>query len=427
MREIVLPFGKEKITLAFDKSIKYKIIRENQLPIAKNIKSEIKHAIQNPINCKKITEIVSPDDTVAIIVTDITRELYENIILEILSEELLNKGIKKEKIKIVIATGTHRPNNVSEQIEMFGKYIVDNFNIVNHDSSNSENLIYLGKSKDNLPMTINKEVAQADIKIATGNIEPHLWAGYSGGVKSMSVGVAGQETISATHNLEMLEKPGTRLGIIEKNPFREFLTEVATTIGLNFIINVIQNGRHEVIKVVAGDPQDAFEEGVKIAKKLCEVPIEDKADIIVSCPVHPKDRDLYQASRAINNIIFGPNPIINKGGTIIIPSKCQDGIGHPDIYKNLSSYKNPEEFLQWIHKKSNLSSGDIVSYKICRGLKIANIVFTNCNISKNELNNMGFQCFPNLQIGFNDTLKKYKNPVVIFLPHGTLSLPILKN
>lgn len=154
-------------------------------------------------------------------------------------------------------------------------------------------------------------MAQADYRISTGVIETHLFAGYSGGVKSIAVGVAGEETIGATHNYKVMQS--TRLGVIEGNEFRSFLTEATQAIGLHFVVNVVQTGKKEVVKVVAGDPVEAFNEGVKTARHLYEVEIDQPGEIVVSGVSYPKSRDLYQASRAANVVALGPRPVVTRG------------------------------------------------------------------------------------------------------------------
>ncbi len=209
-------------------------------------------------------------------------------------------GIAKKDITAVVATGTHRPNTSQELEGEFGD-VVNEITFVNHDAYNPDGLVDLAVSPRAGSLSSSIEgLHRSDIRISTGVIETHLFAGYSGGVKSIAVGVAGEETIGATHNYEMLQQ--TRLGIIEGNEFRKFLTEATQALGLHFIVNVVQTGKKEVVKVVAGDPVKAFHEGVKVARELYEVEIDHPAEIVVSGVSYPKSRDLYQATRSANAV-----------------------------------------------------------------------------------------------------------------------------
>ncbi|MBM4307621.1 MAG: nickel-dependent lactate racemase, partial [Deltaproteobacteria bacterium] len=333
MKRYPIPCGKKMIHLEIPDHVPMQWVESKPMSPVSDVGKAVEEAMKHPIESPRLREIVKPGQTVAIIVTDITRKLPEEIIIPLLIKELLAGGIKKGDITAVVATGTHRPNTAEELKEKFGE-VVNEITFINHDASNSKELLNLGKTTNGIPLVFNRIVAQADIRISTGVIETHLFAGYSGGVKSIAVGVAGEETIAATHNYEMLKQ--TRLGVTEGNEFRKFLIEATHALGLHFIVNVVQNGKKEVVKVVAGDPVEAFQEGVKTARNLYEVEIEHPGDIVVSGVSHPKSLDLYQASRAGNVVVFGPKPVVTKGGVILIPAPCEDGCGHPgycDIMK----------------------------------------------------------------------------------------------
>jgi len=264
-------------------------------------------------------------------------------------------------------------------------------------------------------VVINDIVANADVRITTGTIEPHLFAGYSGGVKTLSVGVAGIETLAATHNVDMLEHPRTRLGIIEKNIFREFLTEVAMTVGIDFIVNVVQDGHKELLGIFAGDPVKAFKEGVKKAKEAYEVKIDKEYDIVISIPSYPKSSDLYQATRAWNTVIFGPRPIIKKGGTIIIPAPCEKGFGQSSFY-------------EWLAKASShkfgFKPGDQKAFIAAKVLEYASVYITNCLIPKEKIKDMHFKAEDNLQEAVNKVIAKKNNPSLLIMPYGLITLPL---
>jgi len=254
-----------------------------------DVRGAVEDALNRPIGTRRLRDLVRPGQTVALVVTDITRKLPEDIILPLLLKELEAGGIRKKDITAVVATGTHRPNTQGELREMFGE-VVNEISFINHDAWDPKGLVRLGTSQGGIPLVFNRTVAQADVRISTGVIETHLFAGYSGGVKSIAVGVAGEETIGATHNYHVMQH--TRLGMTEGNQFRQFLTEATEAIGLNFIVNVIQTGKKEVVKVVAGDPVGAFNEGVKTARRLYEVEIDQPGEIVVSGVSYPKSRDL---------------------------------------------------------------------------------------------------------------------------------------
>jgi nickel-dependent lactate racemase len=266
-------------------------------------------------------------------------------------------------------------------------------------------------------------VAQADVRISTGVIETHLFAGYSGGVKSIAVGVAGEETISATHNYHMLQQ--TRLGTVEGNEFRRFLAEATQAIGLHFIVNVVQTGKKEVVKVVAGDPVEAFHEGVETARRLYEVEIDQPGEIVVSGVSYPKSRDLYQATRAANVVVFGPQPVVTKGGTILIPAPCEDGCGHPGYCAIMRRSKDADDVIA-ISREEGFAAGEQKAFFLARILKQARIVITDCTIPEETLRELHLEAIPTLQEALNQELKRNPGARVVLIPDGLLTLPILR-
>jgi nickel-dependent lactate racemase len=357
------------------------------------------------------------------VVTDITRKLPEEIILPLLLKELVAGGIRKKDITAVVATGTHRPNTPEELKEKFGQ-IVDEISFINHDPWNPQDLINLGTSEGGIPLIFNRTVAQADIRISTGVIETHLFAGYSGGVKSIAVGVAGEETMAATHNYQMLQE--TRIGIVEGNKFRRFLTEATQALGLHFIVNVVQTGKKEVVKVVAGDPVGAFHEGVKVARNLYEVEIDQPGEIVVSGVDYPKSRDLYQATRAANVVVFGPKPVVAKGGVILIPAPCEDGCGHPGYCNIMKRAENVDDVIA-ISREEGFAPGEQKALILAWILKQARIVITDCSLPEETLREIHLESASTLQEALDRELEGNPGARVILIPDGLLTLPILKH
>ena len=176
-----LPCGKDKINLSIPDNIKTKIIKPKEIPVIKDVKSAIKRSIFNPIGTKRITQIAKPKDKVAIIVTDSTRKLPEDIIIPILLDELERVGVNMNQVTVINALGTHKPDTVEELTKMLGTKVMNRVKVVNHDCEDPNKLKNLGKTKNGIPVVINDIVANADVRITTGTIEPHLFAGYSGG------------------------------------------------------------------------------------------------------------------------------------------------------------------------------------------------------------------------------------------------------
>ena len=423
MKQYPIPCGKKTIDLRIPDGVPVQWVESRKRTSVPDIRRAVEEAISRPIGTPKLRDLVKPGETAALVVTDITRKLPEEIILPLLLKELEAGGMKKRDITAVVATGTHRPNTPEELREKFGE-VVDEIAFINHDPWNSEGLMHLGISKGGIPLVFNRTVAQADLRISTGVIETHLFAGYSGGVKSIAVGVAGEETIGATHNYEMLQQ--TRLGTIEGNEFRRFLTEATQALGLHFIVNVVQTGKKEIVKVVAGDPVGAFHEGVKVARDLYEVEIDQPGEIVVSGVSYPKSRDLYQATRAANVVVFGPKPVVVMGGVILIPASCEDGCGHPGYCDIMRKAEDVDDIIA-ISREEGFAPGEQKALILAWILKQARIVMTDCTLPEETLREIHLESMPTLQEALDQELKKNPKARVTLIPDGLLTLPIIKN
>jgi nickel-dependent lactate racemase len=422
MKSYPIPCGKKILSLEVPQGVPVQWVESHKMTPVPNVEQAVQDALQHPIKSPRLGNLIKSGQKVALIVTDITRKLPEEIIVPLLIKELEADGIRKRDVTAVVATGTHRPNTPEELREKFGE-VVDEITFINHDPWNPEELVRLGIFEGGIPLLFNRRVVEADIRISTGVIETHLFAGYSGGVKSIAVGVAGEETIAATHNYQMLQK--TRLGIIEGNEFRRFLTEATQAIGLHFIVNVVQTGNKELIKVVAGDPIEAFQEGVKTARNLYEVEIDQPGEIVVSGVSYPKSRDLYQATRAANVVLFGPQPVVVKGGTILIPAPCEDGCGHPGYCNIMRRAEDIDDIIS-ISREEGFAPGEQKALILAQILKQARMVMTDCTLKEETLKELYLESAPTLQEALDRELRKNPKARVVLIPDGLLTLPIVK-
>jgi lactate racemase len=422
---IRLPYGKSEIRVTVPDSVRTEIGEPKRFEPTADALTEVYRALRNPIAAADLKTLLKPTFKVAVIASDVSRDYLDDLVIPVLVRECLEAGIARENITVVVANGTHREIVKEEMVKKYGQWVNDTVRVVNHNSRDADNLVYLGTSKQGIPMTCNKTVAMADFRIGTGGIDLHGLAGYSGGVKIMSVGVAGEDTIAATHNIQMWEHPSNHLGAIEGNVFREFLTEVADGIGLDYIINVVQTSEHELVKAFAGHCVEAFAQGVSLARQMFEVEIEEKADIVVSCPRYPSDCDIHQATKAMTPF-FGPEPVIRQGGILFIPARCHAGIGHEGIRKMLTRSTDIDEIIAHARGVNFVDSGELVGYKVARGLRLADVAMTDCAIEAKTLKSMHLKVYKTLQEGLDKALAERPDARLLVLPYGSITLPILK-
>lgn len=325
--EFQIPFSKAEINFSSPSSFSVDIASSKIYPPVKDVHTAVADALANPIGSQRLDEIVKPDDQICIVFTDITRSTPDDILVPALLKELEKSGVRDENITLLCGIGMHRPSTHHEKDYILGAGIAERYRVIDNEPQNPAALVDLGITPGGVPVFTHRAAVEADVLIATGIIEPHQYAGYSGGRKTVAIGAAGEPTIAYTHGPDFIDHPGTRLGKIEGNPFHEAITEAALRAGLKFILNVVLDEDKKVLKVAAGDPQACFMELVTFAKSVYEVPITHQYDIAIGGVGFPKDSNLYQASRSPSYLFFAPTPVVRPGGYYIIPARCEEGAG----------------------------------------------------------------------------------------------------
>jgi lactate racemase len=287
----------------------------------------IRKALNDPVGACPLREQAKKGDRVCIVFTDITRSSPDHLLVPELLRELAMAGVPDANITLLCGIGMHRPSTRDEKVLKLSEDILKRYRVIDSEPQNPSALVDLGVTPGGVPVQVHRAAVEADLLVATGIVEPHQYAGYSGGRKTLAVGAAGEPLIAFTHGPAFVDHPGTRLGQIEGNPFHEAVTEAARRAGLRFILNVVLDDDQRILRVTAGDPEMAFQDLVTFARSIYEVPIPHPYDIAIGGVGFPKDGNLYQASRAPSYLFFAPTPVIRRGGFFIIPARCEEGAG----------------------------------------------------------------------------------------------------
>jgi nickel-dependent lactate racemase len=266
-----------------------------------------------------LTDVVAPDDTVAIVVTDVTRATPDDVLVEVLLSELERVGVYREQVTVVVGLGLHRPMTDAELAAMLGEHADL---AVNHDP---DDVVEVG-TVDGAPVELNRRVALADVVLSTGMVEPHQYAGFSGGGKTVAIGAGGEPLIRYTHGPDLLCEAGVRLGRVADNPFREAVDEAGDLCGLEFCLNVT-HGPAGILDVAAGAPRRVVDALADTARAARSVAVEDTYDAVVAGVGAPKDASLYQASRAATSVALGDANPLRDGGRVVIPATLSEGAG----------------------------------------------------------------------------------------------------
>jgi nickel-dependent lactate racemase len=322
MKKVSLPWGNKTITLELPET--WNILgsmQPNPVKSAADAKKETERSLANPIGSKKLGELAKGKKHIVLVIDDLSRPTPVNFLLSIVLKELKNAGASTDRITIVPALGLHRAMSTEEVAQRSG---LKQFAQVDHDVDTPEKLAYLGKTSFGNEIWINKTVAEADLVVSIGCIEPHVIASFGGGYKNLLPGVAGRSTIAFNHTLNC--KPATFNMVgqpIENNPMRLDLEEAGRLLKAPvFIVNAVLNSKLEVVQVVAGDAVEAHRAGVKTSASIYGVKIPELADVVIT-DSSPMDSDLRQGVKALGNTVRAIKP----GGVQITLVKAEEGVG----------------------------------------------------------------------------------------------------
>ena len=305
----------------------------------------VEASLDHPIGSPKLEELAKGKKNIVIISSDHTRPVPSKIITPILLRRI-RAAQPDANIKILVATGFHRPSTHQELIDKYGQEIVDHEQIVMHVSTDDAAMVKIGTLPSGGECIVNRVAAEADLLLAQGFIEPHLFAGFSGGRKSVLPGISSYKTILADHCSEFINSPKARPGIVQDNPIHKDMLYAAKTAELKFIVNVVLNGDRKIIASFAGDLEQAHAKGTEFLSSLARVNRIDCDITVVTNGGYPLDQNIYQAVKGLTSA----EATNKEGGVIIMLAGLSDGTGGIGFYNNLAQSKSPKDFLDRVAK-----------------------------------------------------------------------------
>ena len=300
----------------------------------------VAEALLNPIESPPLTELAKGKKNACIVISDITRPVPNKIILPPMLQTLEECGISRENITILVATGMHRPNLGEELESMVGRDIMDNYTIVNHYCRKSGEHREIDQI-DGAPIELNIHYLDADLKILTGLIEPHFYAGYSGSRKALLPGISSFQTMEFIHSFKMIDHPQVTNCLLGGNPFHEHGLRVAQLAGVDFILNVVIDRKREIAGVFAGHYDHAHQAGCNMVYEHSVAALDHRADMVItSGGGYPLDATFYQISKAL----ICARDVLKESGTIVVVCECREGLGSPEFCEIMHSMGSPQEF-----------------------------------------------------------------------------------
>lgn len=421
--KVNLLYGKGKMTVELPGD-RTTVINPKPLNCLSNEKAAIKRALRTPIGSPPLRELVDHNDSVAIIFSDITRPMPNHLVLPVLLEEL--REIPDDQISLINALGTHRSNSPKELVDILGPEIIKRFRVIQHDCYDSSNLISLGKSSRGTEIWLNRTYMESTVRILTGFIEPHLFAGFSGGPKAVLPGIAGAKTIFSNHGSDMIGDPKSGFARTKGNPIWEEMLEVATLTNPTFLLNVTLTEDRRITGVFAGELSQAHEKGVEFLKRTAMIPVDGLFDIVISTAGgYPLDINMYQSVKGIAVAAR----IARDGGSIVLVSGCEKGLPDYGEYGAIMGEADtPQDLLAKIHHPgySKQDQWDAqIQAQICQRLKL--YIYSD-GLRDEEIKNVfGIPC-RDVEDIISALLKEYgAEGRIAVIPAGPLSVPYIKS
>ena len=421
--KIHLAYGKNGLNVDLDDTWNVQVVEPHYLPGLPEPLQSLQAALRQPAGAAGLSSLARPGDRVGIIVNDITRATPTPLILRALLDEL--RHVPDDRITLFVALGTHRPVSAEELTRLVGDEFTRRFRIVQNDCFDPATQVNLGLTRQGHPVWINRELAECDLKILTGFIEPHFFAGFSGGGKAVMPGMAGLDTIMANHCAVNIAHPQATWGVTRGNPIWEEAMEVTHKVDPTFLLNVTLNRDKQITGVFAGDLEAAHARGVEFARQTAMAPVEQPFDIVVtSNSGYPLDLNLYQSVKGMS----AAAQIVRPGGAIVIATECWDGIPSLGLYGELlKNSSSPQELLDTV-LQPGFSRQDQWEAQVQAQIQLkAEVYVCTDHLSPEQIRMALLKPASTVESALEELVERYgKNARICVLPEGPLTIPYIK-
>jgi len=381
----------------------------------------LRRAIERPIAGPPLRDILRTGQRVAISVCDITRPQPRELMVAALLD-VLDAVIRREDIVVLVATGTHRANSPDELVAMLGKEVVETCRVVNHDARDRGSLVDLGDVLD-VPVALAREWVEADVRITTGFVEPHFFAGFSGGPKMVAPGLAGLDTVLALHNARRIGDPRATWGVIEGNPVHDAVRAIARSTGVHFSLDVLLNDEHRITQAFAGELFAMHAAACAEARREAMQPVTRAFDVVVTTNSgYPLDQNLYQAVKGMS----AAATVVRPGGTIVCAAECRDGLPEHGSYGELlRSRATPGELLTMIEKFERPVPDQWQVQIQARVQQQANVLLKTSGLSPDQVRDAHLEPIEDVTDAVRRLVAARPDATVCVLPQGPQTIPYL--
>lgn len=399
------------------------VCRLHPVPPIDDPQSAIERALDNPSGTAPLRELAKGKENACVVVCDKTRPVPNPLILPPLLRRMEEAGVKREKITVLIATGTHRPNLGDELVEMLGEFVVENYRVENHVATDIESHADLGWTSTGMPILLDKRYVEADLRIVVGLVEPHLMAGYSGGRKILCPGIIAMPCMRVFHGPDFMGHPNAVTGVLDGNPVHLTAMEVADKAGCDFSVLVTLDEQRRITGVFAGDIHKTFFAGVELVDKVAKVPVPEPADIVITSSAgYPLDTTFYQAIKGLVGVL----PILKQGSTVILAASLSEGLGLPRFREIYTEFRTWDDFKRLIYSPDYFREDQWMVQEQMKVAEIADIWVYSDGVPPEELELAKVKPLTSLQEGLEQALKKHgPKAKIVVVPEGPYVMPVL--
>ena len=418
MVEVWLPYGKTEVCVRVPTQNLLKIVEPSHRDAAQNPHSEIESSLASPFGTLRLSEMAKPESKVALVLRDSDTSTNQMVVSALLNE-LNSAGVRDENVTVIVAYDPLRDHPARQQMPVLGEGLSSRVGIVSHDPEKMER-VNVGRTSRGTEVFLNKAFVEADVKIAAGVVEPHPFAGYSGGAELVLPGVSSLETIR-NNFLFALDKKAER-GTVENNPVHEDMVEAARLAKVDFCLNVVRNGSLEVVKAFAGSVEGSFNEAVKLANEVCGTQVDNRADVVYLSPGgFPFDGSLFEACRCLDVAV----DLCKRGKSVVLVAECAYGLGNGDFVEAASKFDDPKALEKDL--KRNFSVGRLVAYRLLTAAQSIRVFLVSVvpDYLVAQVHGVKGARTANEAYRYASDVAG-KNGKVLFVPYGNLMVPQIK-
>ena len=421
---IDLLYGKNSLPLQLSPEWDISIIRKKTMPVLADAQGAIHAALANPVNVAPLAQEAKGARSACILICDITRPVPNGLFLPTLVHQLLDAGIAADKITILVATGLHRPNEGDEMRELVGDdWVMKTVKVANHFARNDEDHVDLGATPRGTAVKLDRRFVEADIRIATGLVEPHFMAGWSGGRKVIAPGVAHQETITTFHSARFMAHPRAANCVLDGNPLHEEQLAIVKMLGQVYALNTVIDEHRNLSFVNFGEIVQSHLDAVAFCREYAEVPVNQRfKTVVTSAAGYPLDKTYYQTVKGM----VGPLDILEPGGNLIIASACSEGMGSPEYVEAQRRLIDlgPNGFFAGISKKQYADIDEWQTQMQLKPMQVGSVSLYTTGLSAEQRALTGVRMLTSVEQAIDDSIRSSGDRRVAIVPEGPYVVPV---